>query len=558
MRTKFDLSGINLKRNVAHEYVNRNNYEIMAVFKCNHNIQFLLGGKDASDRIHYCTKYVTKQQKRLDSVVLMALAAYRRRQERERIAVCIEASAEADDIATARKRVASMVYTMTNRQEVAGPLAALYQYRSSCCYESSDCSYIPLRDIIHQLCSTEEHSCHLINERDDSGSSRYFAVSFLDDYIYRPEKLVDVNVYEFAMHYFRKKDPFSRDGPLPFQPGHPLHHSHSLGKPYKELVPIIQGFCVPYVAETSTDDILYKRSILSLALFKPFRALEDLVGPEVSSGGQWLEAYRAWEPTRSNFVTEIMNHIDDYYCGADRAKAHAEEMAASAPPGTSRSPTRSEEADSDSDCDSLFSGGDFDGDEDDFIDPDDGTTFINPWQEQIIEGDVVPESISLHPGTCPTSAEPNSRTRDLLDVFRSCQMLEQSAKRTISFQQTAAMQECFPAVSHMKKWVKDSSTDCKLPSANSLSVPACDTKVVELLRNALDEDVRSWSATEVLSNVVGNQHGKFAIIAAISRDYTLNQKQHCAFKIIGTALLKRWRNMEDMSYINSNLADALG
>jgi hypothetical protein len=54
----------------------------MASFKCNHDIQVLIGGKDTADRIHYCTKYVTKQQRRLDSVVVMALAAFRRSQER--------------------------------------------------------------------------------------------------------------------------------------------------------------------------------------------------------------------------------------------------------------------------------------------------------------------------------------------------------------------------------------------------------------------------------------------------------------------------------------------
>jgi len=113
--TTFDLSGVELERPTAHEFINGFNYEVMAGFKCNHDVQVLLGGKDSADRIHYCTKYVTKQQKRLDSVVVMALAAFRRRQEREAVAASIDTLATADDLARSRKRVASMVYTMTNR-----------------------------------------------------------------------------------------------------------------------------------------------------------------------------------------------------------------------------------------------------------------------------------------------------------------------------------------------------------------------------------------------------------------------------------------------------------
>jgi hypothetical protein len=190
--TTFDLSGVELERPTAHEFINGFNYEVMAGFKCNHDVQVLLGGKDSADRIHYCTKYVRKQQKRLDSVVVMALAAFRRRQEREAVAASIDTLATADDLARSRKRVASMVYTMTNRQEIAGPLAALYLYRGSCCYDSSGYTFLPLRDMIHQLCSTEEYSCQLVSDREesaDSVSSRYLAVSFLDDYIYRPDDL---------------------------------------------------------------------------------------------------------------------------------------------------------------------------------------------------------------------------------------------------------------------------------------------------------------------------------------------------------------------------------
>ncbi|POM71051.1 LOW QUALITY PROTEIN: Hypothetical protein PHPALM_12432 [Phytophthora palmivora] len=54
--THFDLSGIETKRDLGHEFINGFNYTIMATFKCNHDIQVLLGGRDATDRIYYCYK----------------------------------------------------------------------------------------------------------------------------------------------------------------------------------------------------------------------------------------------------------------------------------------------------------------------------------------------------------------------------------------------------------------------------------------------------------------------------------------------------------------------
>ncbi|KAG6944829.1 hypothetical protein JG687_00017628, partial [Phytophthora cactorum] len=47
-------------------------------------------------------------------------------------------------LALYRKRVAALAYIMTNRQAIAGPLAALYLYRGSCCYSSAVCASLPL------------------------------------------------------------------------------------------------------------------------------------------------------------------------------------------------------------------------------------------------------------------------------------------------------------------------------------------------------------------------------------------------------------------------------
>ena len=60
--TKLDKKGIILKRLLGHEYINSFNNVILQTFRCNHDIQILVGGIQMSEVIYYCTKYTTKDQ----------------------------------------------------------------------------------------------------------------------------------------------------------------------------------------------------------------------------------------------------------------------------------------------------------------------------------------------------------------------------------------------------------------------------------------------------------------------------------------------------------------
>jgi hypothetical protein len=213
-----------------------------------------------------------------------------------------------------------MVYSMTSRQEVAGPLAALYLYRGSCCYASTACSSIALGDIIRQLLTAEEYSCNLVRECNEFGDSTFRTVSCLDDYIYRHAGLAGLSIYEFSMKYFRKKDEGASDSKFGFLSGHPLHRTHSLGQRFQDVVPVIRGYRLPYVTSESSMEFQYKRAILSLVLFKPFRSIVDLIGDGTVCDEVWLEAFDRWEPTRSDFVKSIMNNMSDYYSGLNHAK----------------------------------------------------------------------------------------------------------------------------------------------------------------------------------------------------------------------------------------------
>ncbi|KAG6941440.1 hypothetical protein JG687_00019649 [Phytophthora cactorum] len=143
-----------------------------------------------------------------------------------------------DRLALSRKRVAALTYNMTNRQEIAGPLAALYLYRGSCSFFSAVCASLPLGDAVRQLSMTE-YGCTLVNASDDVQMSKYRAVSNLDDYVFRPKTLEAVCLYEFTMSYFKKKRDSATSSRLR---GHALKTSR-LARPQrcKSCIPLCYG-----------------------------------------------------------------------------------------------------------------------------------------------------------------------------------------------------------------------------------------------------------------------------------------------------------------------------
>jgi hypothetical protein len=133
--TSLDKKGIILKRLLGQEYINSFNDVILQTFRCNHDIQILIGGVQMSEVIYYCTKYTTKPQQDAYCSVALALASYRRRLEREK------AASESRSLTSAeisRKRFTGLMHTMTNSIEIAGPLAALYILRKSPSYHSHE------------------------------------------------------------------------------------------------------------------------------------------------------------------------------------------------------------------------------------------------------------------------------------------------------------------------------------------------------------------------------------------------------------------------------------
>jgi hypothetical protein len=200
--------GVTLARRAPFEYVNGFSREMLLAFRSNHDIQVMIGGRNALLRIYCATKYVTKMQKQVDSITAVALAAFKRRQLREARNADNNANESPMDTqqraAIGRRRVASLVYAITNRREIAGPLAALYMLRGSCAYMSTTCAPLPLRNVLHELVEQAAHSCDLVELRANGSDEVTFrAASFLDDYFFRPLLLGDLSLYELVATHFR-------------------------------------------------------------------------------------------------------------------------------------------------------------------------------------------------------------------------------------------------------------------------------------------------------------------------------------------------------------------
>lgn len=142
-------SSIQLLRPVGHEYINGYNSTIMQTFRCNHDIQILIGGSEMAERMYYACKYTTKDQQKVECKIALALANFERRNDRNKEAETM-GSPLSDEI-VCRKRLTSHLYHMTNKHETAGPLCALFILRQSCAYQSHVYKILPLRQMLHQL-----------------------------------------------------------------------------------------------------------------------------------------------------------------------------------------------------------------------------------------------------------------------------------------------------------------------------------------------------------------------------------------------------------------------
>jgi len=152
---------------------------------------------------------------------------------------------------------------------------------------------------------------------------------------------------------------------------------------------------------------------LSLVLFIPFRNLEDPVGISDDVDKEaWLHAFSICSETRSKFAEMIMNNMQDYYNGVQKAASQSAAHAATV--DVNQSNRESDDA-------SINENDDVD--HDDVMDPSCGTeeyqvdeNMLDVW-ENGDNSDVILECSALNPAACTSSAISEGKTACMLTTF---------------------------------------------------------------------------------------------------------------------------------------------
>ncbi|KAF1793211.1 hypothetical protein GQ600_14893 [Phytophthora cactorum] len=183
--------------------------------------------------------------------------------------------------------------------------------------------------------------------------------------------------------------------------------------------------------------------------------------------------------------------------------------------------------------DDLFGAGeyiDFDGDIERARDEDE--KFIS-MREENNDASTVLDRLALVPAACPTTITKNG-------------ILDYVAKELAYGSQPTWPNDGVPSVDLTKKWVHDVRTDNVLVAPVSSTVSTSRyTEVVELLSVALLPKNMEWKpppSPNMKTTPALNK--RLTSISETSSIFTLNEKQLCAFRLMGKALLSRWKQME--------------
>ncbi|KAE9346932.1 hypothetical protein PR003_g7196 [Phytophthora rubi] len=460
----------------------------MLAFKSNHDIQVMIGGLDALLRI-------------FDAINVVICA---KRDE--------EAAANIDRATIGRQSVASLLYAITNRREIAGPLAALYVQRGSCAFMSSPCAKLSLRTVLLELVEQVPHPCDFVDLRGCGSDVTFRAASFLDDYFYRPPGLNHLNLLPF------------------FQSEHPLFDTHCVGTHIDEVVPVVVGMRMPFVNDDSPHELAVKRSQCAPVLFKPFRAVSDLVA-DPKNDEKWIEAFVQWEPTRSGFCREIMANMDDYCRAAMQAQnciANDEPMA-----GNDADSDSGEHTGTGEDIDAILDRAASCEQADPAAAEADAFCRLFDEVELELDGESAGDASTF---ACTLLVFPNSESSITRNGYRG--LLGMAAHSTAStnadLRSRGATLEF--SLDELRRFVNETTNDEAEPQRSQRYHNERPTEVIKLIIDAL-EGVPEWSPQSLNVQQSAPPIRPYACMQDVSRAFTLNEQQHSAFTLITTSLL---------------------
>ncbi|KAE9229345.1 hypothetical protein PF005_g3933 [Phytophthora fragariae] len=168
----------------------------MSTLKCNHDAQFVISSGEKHTAA-YVVKYCCRNQNPVENYAALSLAAFAKAAKKTN-------ASPADTTAMERgyRIMGSMLYSVTNGQEVAATMAALYILRKSPFWFSHEFVHINLKNLVRKrLDSIEVTVSQEVSEHGGSGLARVVTDNILERYWRRVQPLDNISFVETCEHY---------------------------------------------------------------------------------------------------------------------------------------------------------------------------------------------------------------------------------------------------------------------------------------------------------------------------------------------------------------------
>jgi hypothetical protein len=268
---------IRLKRSLGNEFTNNYNLLIAMVFKCNHDIQYITATA-APSVIYYVIKYVSKVQQKIESLMKIHIEALQKCITKE--PKSYNQSTPDERLMFGKRRLRSMLLSVTNPQETAAPLAVYYLRHQTRFKFSHDFVYVNVKQCLHHFTSNSvPFHCQTNDNQEHKPTGNYFY-----DYLNRPSMLRQMSLYDYMETYEKKK---SKSG-VPLNPNHFQADSHSLFKRNCSVVLNVMMGSIKILDKYSTDDDLKGHYQTLVVLFCP--RLELIEWDSLNSLQLWYQS----------------------------------------------------------------------------------------------------------------------------------------------------------------------------------------------------------------------------------------------------------------------------
>jgi hypothetical protein len=195
-KTKFTPSRkIVLERSIGHEYLTTSVDLFTKVLKCNHDVKLLMA-IEGPTKAYYTCKYATKDQLDIENPMALMLKAFQK-------AVSLTNTDLPNDSLElqklGRKKINSLVNTLTHTQEIGAPMASLYFIRDeeSPFYMSHTTKSLNIINAINYL----QREGPILNTVQDISNSVFKAKQDIINYIHRPDSLESLHFAKFIQQY---------------------------------------------------------------------------------------------------------------------------------------------------------------------------------------------------------------------------------------------------------------------------------------------------------------------------------------------------------------------